>query len=409
MDVRTASWWLSAIAAVVLTTGLSAATAGPAYGGPVDHSATKSGFHVSGHGRVFGGQLRAAGLVIDSSGADHVLAWNPSGRGDYRFYVRKHGSRKFTHTAVKYNPSDRQHTFAAETVSTSGRKVDAIFVGCSGILTSDAPGHARRLPKPGRAVPGRGCDADDGLAVSLDGFVALPHGRLALLVNDGSETAGSSPLEVWSGRPGSRFTMASAQPTAAAKGIEANTLRFQAFVRDPVTDHLDIVLETESLTDTTLSLSSLAPGGEWTNPKVIATLAKSDSGNRDYGVAAATTYNGQLTLGIQATVPKPGHPNRSIPGAYILGRSLNGAPVTTSRLPHSADGDGDLKLFTNRSNGRLHAAFDRIGGNGSGIYEEQLVGKTSPGPARLAKGAGRYLGSLALTPHGQPVVGFSLL
>ena len=70
------------------------------------HHGTSPGFYVSGQGRLFGTSWDESGPVVDSRGGDHVVAGNPSPAGRYRYYVRQHGAKKFSHTTIAYQPTD---------------------------------------------------------------------------------------------------------------------------------------------------------------------------------------------------------------------------------------------------------------------------------------------------------------
>jgi len=232
-----------------------------------------------------------------------------------------------------------------------------------------------------------------------------------MVLDDGdfSHSPGPTPgPQVWVGRPGSKFSLAAAQPTGAAAAVEANTAQFAFFRRDPVTHNLDVILLSESVTDTTLLLSTQAPGGQWTDPAAFAVLPKSTSGIQDYGARDASVYNGQIVVGVQPTVLTSTHPRKILPGKFLLVQSTDGAAATTKPLGHSSPGDGGLRLTADPRNGHLHAAFQRINGKHSGLFTETRVGTKWSALTRLVAGKDAFTQALALTPHGQPVVGYSV-
>lgn len=360
-----------------------------------------------------GGRSVPSNLVIDETGTDHILGSSVAPHhGRVRYYFRKPNTEGFHHTTVDYSPG--HHATSTLALGSTGNTIAAVFSDCSGIRTVRAPIRAHKLPKPTVSVPGRGCDEDDGPAVHLDGVVELQHSLVAVLVTDDGESqppSGLAPgLQVWKGKPGTRFSLEAQQPTAASDSVTSGAARFAFFRRDRLLHQLEIITSSAAPGGLTLSVSTALPGRAWSDPTDIITLPRSDTGNRDYGLADAVANGGDLDIAVQPTVADPDRPKRSIRGQYLLVQRTGATPATTTPIPRTSGADGDLQLTPSLAGDTVYAAYDQVAGKGSGIYTEGFGGTRWSGHTRITAGKNKYVDSLAVTPkNAKPVVSYYAL
>lgn len=383
----------------------AAAAAGTFVAAPaaVADTAPSPGVVVSGDGLVARGDSALGDMVIDAAGREHLLtAVHRKGHRQltYRYGVKRRAAGDFTLHHVHLHTS-KQHPRVETLLSTSGRQVDAIIASCTGVWTSHAAVSRHTLPALTRAVHGPSSCGED-TSLNLDNAVALPHGRIALLVDPNTGRGGQ--FEVYVGRAGHAFHRADSQPQFP-DGVEALRL-----ARDPVTGTRYIaythgVQTSPGRTGVQVGVVEQQPGGDWTSPADVASVSD-DYGHR-LDVAAA---DGDVVVAVSKNAVAVSDPT---PGTLLVERTADGG-WQPAQAPDSTQPNDVNAHVTFRSDGTLGLAFARCSTDHPGdlsyargtAYTETRTDGTWSAATAKSKPVNLTIDFTVFDRSGDPVVGF---
>jgi hypothetical protein len=318
-----------------------------------------------------GGQSTTAGsLAVDRSGGEHELVAqldDPSTGLSY--LTRRPGHMQFADQPVR-GAGHPDTLFLASSVD--GQWIDVVTATCRAVDVIAVPATADRLPAitpHDKVLPqhrcGNGGDGTDAHP-DLQSVVALPSGRVALLLDNDPRSGAADPVQtVYLGRPGHHFVR-TVLPGSTSKVLGA------VMTRDPVTGALYVANTAGDNVDVwTLARSKRS----WSKP-VVATALRSDGSQILSSIAA---LDSELWIGVfrEADINDGfSRPTPATDGAYLVHRSRAGHWSRLSRLPHSGRLAQGILLATSPDGSavwELDSLVSRHGGNAaSGLERRQL-------------------------------------
>jgi hypothetical protein len=324
--------------------------------GPAQAAASpKPGFTIRGLGRVATGTGADGALVIDGAGRKHVLAVDiVGGRARYTYQVR--GGGRASRTQTQRLPAFGIKPRVFETLSADGAHVYAAVAACNGIWTAAARVKKNRLSRFRRALPGtKSCSAARYRAM-LTAVVPLPGGRLALLASPAYGAGSTPPLgaaftQVYVGKPGHRFQLASSQPQQVYDGSLAGS---SVLALDATTGRLVFARLVEDLAgQQTVHVQVGGPDTGWSSPVVAATVPTA------YSDLAVTAAAGQVAIAVSRHADSVTPVNASpLPGILLIEGTEAGGWQPPAAAPYTDNADVQPQLGL-AADGRLSLAFGR--------------------------------------------------
>lgn len=320
---------------------------------PAQAAKPRPGFTISGLGRVATGTGADGALVIDGAHRKHVLAADVAGgRVRYTYQVRGGGTASRTQTLRLPTSGPKPHLI--ETLSASGRQVDAVVAACNGVWVGHGHASGHRLGHFTRAFPGTRTCPDGGFRAQLVAAVPLSGGRLALLASPayprGSGQTFTMP-EIYVGKPGHRFRLAQSQPQQEYDGSLAGT---SGLALDASTGQLVFARVTAGTTgQETVRVQVGGPDTGWSSPVVVATVPSA------YSDLAVTAAAGEIAIAVSrhadSVTPVDASP---LPGILLVEGTEAGEWQPPAPAPYTDNADVQPQLGL-AADGRLSLAFGR--------------------------------------------------
>lgn len=327
--------------------------------GPTQAATPEPGFTISGLGRVASGNGADAAVVHDSVGRRHLLTVDMvGGHARLTYRVRLHGAGSSQRIRIPVSgPKPR----VFETLSPDGIHVYAAVVACNGIWTAEARVKQRRLSVFGRAVAGTKSCSTARYRATLDAFIALPGGRIAILGSP-AYGPGSTPPEgaaigqVYAGVPGGRLTLVKNQPSEQYDGSLAGD---SALALDSSTGQLVYARVTPAADQEEIHVQVGPPDVAWSStvgwsaPTLAATLP---SAYTDLSLSASA---GNVAIAVSrhadSVTPVTASP---LPGFQLLEGTEGGAWQRPSAPPYIDNADVQATVGL-AGDGRLSIGFGR--------------------------------------------------
>jgi hypothetical protein len=342
------------------------------------------GFHVTGSPQAAMPGFPIAASAVDQNGGAHVVGLPDSSAfppPPAVYATRFDGDGDWHRTQVDGSAHEQYHSRVFAATSLDGSEIFAVIAACNGYSSARTGVADRTLPTPVVFLPADNCNDDSDTPYAEDA-AALPDGRIAVLLQDGT---------VLIGEPGGQLTADTTLPVAFSPRMAS----------DPATGELHVA-DRDANGD--VRVWTRAPDGTWTDalayhPDVTVRLR----------VVSVSAYDGQVALGVSrysATTDVPGPDD----GLFLLQRADSGGWSNLARVPHSRPTDDYLVVAINRWSGHLHVVFSRPNPNAplehAGLRHEAFRDGSWSGLEALTHWGGDNAQSVDFGRTGPPVVGF---